>query len=204
MLRIVIDAGHGHNTPGKRVPNDCFVPNAFRGIREWDLNQKIADLVIRKLAPYDVTILRTDDYTGDSDPSLARRRTKANKFGAELFLSIHHNAGLKGRSGGGVTVAYHSMDACDPVVTAHATHLYNAVIMHCQNRGNRATPIHAQTLGVLNASNKAKVKLLIECGFMDGPLDEIQRICDPAYADQVAQGIAEYIIGAWGAGLKEA
>ena len=32
---ITLDAGHGHNTPGKRAADGSF--------REWDINDKVAD-----------------------------------------------------------------------------------------------------------------------------------------------------------------
>lgn len=202
MLKVAIDAGHGKNTPGKRVPSDLWVPAHLRDTREWVLNDRVARRLMDKLKPYYVSCIRTDDPTGRMDPALATRRTRANKAGANLFLSIHHNAGLNGRSGGGVTVYYHTNDAHSSYITANATHLYNAIVLRCGNKGNRSMPIGSQTLGVLSAANNAHLKLLVECGFMDGP-DDVERICSPEYADQVAQGIAEYIIGAWRLKPKE-
>ena len=49
-----------------------------------------------------IEILRTDDTTGKTEVTLAQRVKKANSFGADFYLSIHHNAGINGGSGGGI------------------------------------------------------------------------------------------------------
>src|SRR5690606_17655102 len=95
MVKVVIDAGHGINTPGKRSPSDE---------REWSFNNKVAVAAINRLNQYqNVQILRTDDPTGKTDVPLITRTNKANAWGADLLVSIHHNA-LAGQwhSGGGV------------------------------------------------------------------------------------------------------
>ncbi|MBB4826336.1 N-acetylmuramoyl-L-alanine amidase [Sporosarcina luteola] len=94
MVKIALDAGHGINTPGKRSPDDE---------REWSFNNNVLLACATALQQYEgVQILRLDDPTGKTDVPLKTRTDKANKWGADALVSIHHNA-LTGKwhSGGG-------------------------------------------------------------------------------------------------------
>ena len=66
-MLIGLDAGHGLNTPGKQTPD---------GIKEWELNDKVRDLVVKYLAPYNLEFIFTDNDEGNIDESLANRRKK--------------------------------------------------------------------------------------------------------------------------------
>ena len=81
MVKIVIDAGHGFNTPGKRSPDDE---------REWSFNNKVAQYAIAKLKTYkNVEILRVDDPTGKTDVPLKTRTTlRTNGKLMYMLLSI--------------------------------------------------------------------------------------------------------------------
>lgn len=185
-MKVILDAGHGYNTLGKRMPS--HLPNAKR---EWELNDMIARLVQFKLTGYsNIKIIRSDDTSGQRDIAISTRRKMSEKHDVDIFISIHHNAGLNGRKGGGVVVYY---DPSRPNMHDFAEHLYNAVVMRNNNRGNRANPIATKSLGVINSKNKAPVALLIENGFMDGP-DDWGKITTTDYMRASAQGIAEFII----------
>ncbi|MFH0070694.1 N-acetylmuramoyl-L-alanine amidase [Peribacillus sp. NPDC056705] len=82
MIKIFIDAGHGGTDPGA-VGN---------GLKEKDLTLKIATMVKSMLEDYkDVSVKMS--RTGDTYPSLSARTKAANEWGANIFLSIHINAG---------------------------------------------------------------------------------------------------------------
>ena len=84
MITIVLDAGHGYNTAGKRTPD---------GQREWSMNSKVATYVEQKLAKYEgVQVRRVDDTTGAKDISLTERMKSVKTIMPDLFVSIHHNA----------------------------------------------------------------------------------------------------------------
>ncbi|MER2089666.1 MAG: N-acetylmuramoyl-L-alanine amidase [Sporosarcina sp.] len=101
MVKIVIDAGHGFNTPGKRSPDDE---------REWTFNNKVAQYAIAKLETYeDVEILRVDDPSGKTDVPLNTRTNRANKWKADVYASIHHNA-LTGKWGKHSGIETYTMD----------------------------------------------------------------------------------------------
>lgn len=206
-MKIMIDCGHGKSTPGKRIPNLEWVPDGWRSVREWELNNRVGKALEKILAPYDVTIVRADDRTGAVDVPLSQRVKKSVK--CDLSISIHFNAGLDGRKGGGMVVYYP-----DPAARGYAEHCYNAILMRAHNRGNRATPLvesekrdpktgkRQHSLYMLR-NNKARVSLLVECAFMDGPDDLVSHIRDEMFYWNVAQGMAEFILGAFpGIGVK--
>ncbi len=78
---LVVDPGHGGSDSGA-VGN---------GLLEKNLNLYICKAVVRKLAPYDVSVYLTRDK--DVDVSLSDRARLAREKQADYFLSIHVNAG---------------------------------------------------------------------------------------------------------------
>jgi len=104
---IAIDAGHGLTTSGKR----CMKSIDPNETREWWLNNRIADRLEVLLASYDCKIIRVDDTTGVKDISLANRVKAANNGKADVYISIHHNAGANGSTAGGTEVYYYSSKA---------------------------------------------------------------------------------------------
>ena len=101
---IALDAGHGMNTSGKR----CLKSIDKNQTREWYLNDRIMDRVQELLGGYECTVLRVDDTTGAKDISLAARVSAANNAKADMYISMHHNAGINGGVGGGTMVFYYS------------------------------------------------------------------------------------------------
>ena len=89
-MKIAFGAGHGMNTAGKRTP---------AGEREWSFNNKVALAFEAEMKKYkNVQLLRTDDRTGKTDVALATRTNRANNWGADIYISFHHNA-FQGRWG---------------------------------------------------------------------------------------------------------
>jgi N-acetylmuramoyl-L-alanine amidase len=82
LRRIVVDAGHGGKDPGAIGPS---------GIQEKDVTLAIARALAKKLEKElgcQVLMTRNSDVYLD----LAERTAIANKFGADLFISVHANA----------------------------------------------------------------------------------------------------------------
>ena len=103
MFKIALGAGHGFNTPGKR----CLKSLDPNETREWFLNDRVCDYVEENLRNYEgYELLRLDDSDdGADDIALATRVKRANTFEADFYLSVHHNAGINGGTGGGI-IAY--------------------------------------------------------------------------------------------------
>lgn len=180
---IALDAGHGMNTAGKR----CLRSIDPAETREWYLNDRIADMVQEQLAAYDCSVLRVDDTTGVKDISLYNRVQAANKAKADIYISIHHNAGIKGKSGGGTVVYYYN----DAAMQAAAKRLYDAVVRSTGLIGNRSSKIAVGDLYVIR--NTKMPALLLENGFMDS-LTDTPIILTEAHAAKTAQGIVAFLV----------
>lgn len=191
-MLICIDAGHYLGTPGKR----CLKKIDPQETREWVLNARAADKVQEILAGYDCETMRVDDVTGQEEVTLYERVSAANRAGADLYLSIHHNAGINGGSGGGIVV--YACPGADQQSKAVQQAIYQHTVAETRLRGNRANPMPEGNLYVLNAS--AMPAVLGEFGFMDSTTDTPQ-ILTEAFADQLARGIVEALVEVYG--LKE-
>lgn len=190
MFKLVVNAGHGLNTAGKR----CLKSLDKNETREWVLNDRIVDKIVDKLKSYDgYELLRTDDATGTKDISLSNRVDKANNWNADFYLSIHHNAGIKGGSGGGV-VAYIYTTAGKETQDWQKK-LYNAIISKTGLKGNRSNPTPTANLYECRKTKMACV--LLECGFMDSKTD-VPIILTDDYADKVASACVDVIVAKGG------
>jgi N-acetylmuramoyl-L-alanine amidase len=109
LKRIVIDPGHGGKDPGTV---------GVRGSEEKRLNllmaQELAE-TLREREGYEVILTRTDD----SFVTLDARAELANKYNADLFISIHCNASLSPKLRG-LEVYFLSEQASDPHADAVA------------------------------------------------------------------------------------
>ena len=186
MFKIALDAGHGMNTPGKR----CLKSIDKNETREWWMNDRICDKIANKLSAYDgYSLLRADDITGNTDVSLAERVKKANNFGANFYLSVHHNAGINGGSGGGlVSIVYTDASATS---NEYSKLIYDEMIKTTGLKGNRAVPLAKQNLYVCRYTTMPAV--LVECGFMDSTTD-VPIILTDKFAEQCAEGIVNALV----------
>lgn len=193
MFKIALNAGHGLNTAGKRCDKKLD-PNTTR---EWWLNDRICDKIEKKLKAYEgYELIRLDDTTGKKDIDLKVRTDKANSFGADFYLSIHHNAGIYGGKGGGV-VAY-VYTKVDKQTLEWQKDLYNAIIERTGLKGNRSTPLAMKNL---HECRKSKMPcVLLECGFMDSATD-VPIILTEDFAEKVATACVEVLVRK--GGLKE-
>lgn len=183
-FKLALNAGHGMYTAGKR----CMKSLDPGETREWWLNQRVANYVQEAAKQYDgFEILRTDDTTGAEDVRLSTRCAAANNYGANLYLSLHHNAGINGGRGGGV-VAYCARGSTVGAPWRDA--LYAAVVGAGGLAGNRAEPRTEKNFDELVGTSMAAV--LIECGFMDSSTD-VPIILSEAYAKAIGYAIAECI-----------
>lgn len=193
--KLALTAGHYLGTSGKR----CLKILDSNETREWILNNRIADKIEILIGKYDgVQVLRTDDTTGEKDVSLAKRVSAANEFGAEFYLSIHHNAGINGGSGGGI-VAYTFTKASVEAVDWQKK-LYDALLADTGLKGNRANPLAKANL--YECKNTAMPAVLLELGFMDSSTD-VPIILSEEYADKCAEAIVMVIVDKWQLQLKD-
>ena len=91
-MKILIDPGHGIDTPGKRSPDGLF--------REYLWNRQVADLILDGLlsAGVDASLLVTETNDVSLRNRVNRVNTICNRLGASnvLLVSIHANAAGNG------------------------------------------------------------------------------------------------------------
>lgn len=192
MAKIIIDAGHGLYTAGKR----CHASLDPNQTREWVLNSRIATELARLLTSAGHQVKRVDDIDGSSDISLANRVKAANAWDADFYISVHHDAVGNGKvfTGGGTTV-YVSNGCSKTSKTAQA-----AIYKHAMSRAklpgdNRANGKRSANFYVIRYTKMPAC--LIECGFMDSAKD-VPYILTAEWANKMALGIAEGICEVFG------
>lgn len=185
-FKLALSAGHGKYTAGKR----CLKKLDPGETREWVLNSRIADMVEKMLLEYEgIEILRLDDTTGVKDVSIYTRTDDANKWGADFYLAIHHNAGIKGGKGGGI-VAYIARKASTQSAIWQEE-LYEALVDATNLAGNRSTPLAKADFVEVKRSSMPAV--LLELGFMDSSTD-VPIILSEQFAKKCADAIVEVIV----------
>ena len=193
-MLIALDAGHYLGTPGKR----CLKSIDPGETREWVLNSRIAEKVQKILADYQVDILRLDDPTGQTDVTLQERTDKANQAKADLYLSIHANAGINGGSGGGIVLYAYSYPDEESIRVRDT--IYQYTVSTTGLKGNRANPLALANFHVLRESDMPAV--LGEFGFMDSTTDT-PIILTEEFADHCADGIAAALVALYGLEEKQ-
>lgn len=188
-MLIAIDAGHYNDTPGKR----CMKAIDPKETRERFLNARMAEHVEELLKAYDCEVMRCDDRTGKTDPSLSERAARANRAGAAAFISIHHNAGINGGKGGGICV-YAAENASKTSLTLQRA-VYDETVKRTGLKGNRATPLPVANFTVIYKANMPAV--LGEFGFMDSTLD-VPIILTDDFSKKCAQGIVAALVKTFG------
>ena len=186
MFKIVLDAGHGRNTIGNR----CLKSIDPNQTREWVLNARICDKIQERLQAYKgVEILRVDDISGQKDIPLSKRVAKANEFNADIYLSVHHNAGIKGGGGGGLIV--YTFSKPDKQLEDWQEIFYDEIVKRTGLRGNRYTPLAKSDFYVLTHTKMQA--LLIENGFMDSTTDT-PIILTEEFANKSADGYVAALV----------
>ena len=186
---IALDAGHYNNTPGKR----CMKSIDPKETRERLLNARMAEHVEELLKAYDCVVMRCDDRTGKTDPSLSERAARANRAGAGAFISIHHNAGVNGGKGGGICV-YAAENASKTSLTLQRA-VYDETVKCTGLKGNRATPLPIANFTVIYRANMPAI--LGEFGFMDSTTD-VPIILTDDFSLKCAQGIVTALVKTFG------
>lgn len=91
-MKILIDPGHGIDTPGKRSPDGLF--------REYLWNRQVADMILEGLvsAGVDASLVVTETNDVTLRNRVNRVNTICNRLGASnvLLVSIHANAAGNG------------------------------------------------------------------------------------------------------------
>lgn len=180
MVKIALDAGHGLRTAGKQTPT---------GIKEWTINDKVRDKVVKILNDYDVEIIHTDEDEGNTDEALSARWTKYVKAKAASLVSIHHNAFTGSwNTATGVEVYVDKKATADDLKLANL--IYTRLVKYT---GLKGRGVKRADYTIINQNQIPAV--LVEGGFMDSNNDYKVITSDAgqeAYAKAVAEALIEF------------
>lgn len=176
--RILIDAGHGGSESGG---------TACSGLPEKDLNLALSRLLAADLRERGFHVSET--RTNDAEVSLSRRGELVIETGADLVISLHHNALPDGRDPGahrGASTYYY--------------HACSQPLARAIQRGLVSGPMAGYRLadyGVLYDSLymtriHQALAVLVEIGFMTHP-EEYEYLINPAFQADVACSLARAI-----------
>ena len=176
MVKIVLDAGHGPNTAGKRSPDGV--------LREFMFNSVVATLTDRILSQQGYTVSMTHDL--NRDVPLYERVQKTSKEKATIFVSIHANAfGNDWNEVAGIETYIFPTASKE---TLRLATLIQHTLISITNQKNRG--IKKADFYVLRATPMPAV--LIECGFMTNRKD-MALLENHSYRLLCAQAIADGI-----------
>lgn len=176
-MKIMLDAGHGYNTTGKRSPD---------GMREYEFNRAVAAYAKDFLDDYqNVTVYFA--HSDQTDIPLQQRTNSANNLNVDVYVSIHANAyGTGWNNAGGIET--YILATRYQVAYQLAQKIQRQLILQTglKDRGVKTADFH-----VLRETNMDAV--LIECGFMTNP-DEIKLLRSESYRRTCADAIVKALV----------
>lgn len=185
MIKVGYCAGHALTTPGKQTPD---------GEKEWSFNNKVAKSFANELSLYQgVASKRFDDPTGKRDVPLDERTDNAISWGADYYISFHHNANTArwGNWTGVETFIYLTPNS-KSIALANAIHPALVKSYGLSDRGVKKKNLH-----ITREMQKSSVGVvLVEGGFMDSIID-IKKLRNDEMLEnagrEIARALARYL-----------
>lgn len=172
MATIILDAGHGPDTPGKRSPDGKLV--------EYRFNSDVAEQVRHYLQLEGVDAFYS--HENSRDVPLSERAAIANRLDGDAFVSIHANAfGSHWNEVQGIETYMYPYASKQ---TAALTELIHSSIISACGRKDRG--VKTANFAVLRETKMPAV--LVECGFMTNR-EEAGLLFSRAYRVQCARAI---------------
>ncbi|MFY4774972.1 N-acetylmuramoyl-L-alanine amidase family protein [Metabacillus sp. RGM 3146] len=177
-MLIVLDAGHGYATPGKR---------SVDGMKEFEFNRDVAIKLKTKLEEHwEIHILFS--HSDKRDVPLKERIDFANEKQADLFVSIHANAsgnGTEWNEACGIETYVHTSF---PLKAFQLAQVIQRTLVKATGRKNRG--VKGAEFYVLKHTKMPSV--LIECGFMTNK-EEAAFLKSESYREKCSKAIADSI-----------
>lgn len=192
-VKIVLDPGHGGRADRKNWKRGPT------GLREAEVNLRVAQFLREFLvaAGADVRLTReTDVYLAEKDADDLRLRAEvANKFGADLFISLHHNAAESPKANY-TAVFYHGEPDHSPASLAAGRWVLSGLQdamrleqqLDCGLQSDYVIYPPPKNDGFAVLRHARVPAILTESSFHSNP-DEEQRLRDPLYNRREAYGV---------------
>jgi N-acetylmuramoyl-L-alanine amidase len=179
LVKLVINAGHSKETPGKRTPDGTM--------REYDFNSAVAKQVRDNLEEYE-NVQVFFPHSDKMDVPLHERTDYANdEVKADAYISIHANA-FSGvwNSANGIETFIHPNAGEDTKQLAKLIHTELIEMTKRKDRGVKTADFHE-----LRETDMPAV--LVECGFMTN-LVESKLLKTVSYRLLCARAITEGLV----------
>ncbi|WP_459892053.1 N-acetylmuramoyl-L-alanine amidase [Desulfothermus okinawensis] len=208
---IMIDPGHGGKDPGA----------IYRGVREKDINLRMAKILGRMLKKKGFKVLYT--RTTDKFIPLEERTVMANTRGADLFISLHVNA-CRNRRVSGIEVYYLNIASSKDAIrvaarenavsskkisdlqliltdlmlnskikesSALASKVLNNILLDCRAYHPESNGVRQAPFYVLMGARMPAI--LIEIGYLTNPVER-RRLKSYSYLKRIAKGIVDGVL----------
>lgn len=177
-MKIVVDAGHGFETPGKR---------SVDGMGEYEFNRIVAKYAKEMLEQYEnVEVFFT--HSDGRDVPLIERTDIANELNVDAFISIHANAyGTGGwNSADGIETYVYTSKPKEAYELAKIVQDYLVKKTGRDDRGVKTANFH-----VLRETRMTAI--LCECGFMTNK-EEAELLKQDQYRQTCAKAIVKGLV----------
>ena len=158
--RIVIDPGHGGDDAGA-VGHDALTG----AVREADVVWEVANLVEGRMTATGMETMLTRGR--EANPSTAERAALANRWGADLVLSLHADGQRTERANGVATFHFGALDGQSSTVGEQLARLVQRELV--ARTGLLDGRSHARTWDLLRGTRMPAVH--IELGYLTHPTD---------------------------------
>lgn len=173
LKKIIIDIGHANGT-------------GARGINGWEehaSNVIIAKHLQQQFAAKGVNAIVLDFPEADNNTDLNLTKSTANSIGADLLISLHHDAAASPSAKRAHTIYYR--DSSKKYATAVSAELVKRF------PGRAETVVQRSNLAILKVNMNA---ILVESGFITNAHDnEIQRNHPELIAQDIVTGLSPYL-----------
>jgi len=188
---VYLDPGHGGYESGA----------AYSGVQEKTINMLVSNQVKANLEGLGLTVIMsrtTDEYVG-----LFERSAEANASGADIFVSVHHNAMPGSTTVSGIETYYYQAYPEYPSIINEAMHNDPTRILESaqlasdihttlvENTGAVDRGIKRNTFAVLRET--AIPAVLLELGYMSSPT-ELAKLNSTVYQTTLAKAISNGIV----------
>lgn len=176
-MKIMLDAGHGYSTAGKR---------SFDGIREYEFNRKVAAYAKEWLETYQNMVVYFA-HSDDRDVPLQERTDAANLLNVDAYVAIHANAyGTSWNDANGIETYVYPTKPQEAYQLAQKIQQHLVALTGLSNRGVKTADFH-----VLRETHMTAV--LTECGFYTNH-HEVALMRSESYQRTCAQALVQGIV----------
>ncbi|MFC0273315.1 N-acetylmuramoyl-L-alanine amidase [Metabacillus herbersteinensis] len=182
-MKIMIDAGHGFETAGKRTVDEKM--------REYEFNRVVANAVRLELQQYE-SVAVYFSHSDQKDIPLQERTDEANSLNVDLFVSIHANAYGNGRDWNSVQGIETFVYLTNPTEAKKLATQVQAQLVKMTGRTDRG--VKTANLHVLRETKMTAI--LCECGFMTNK-EEAAMLMTEEYRFKCAQSIVKGIVNCY-------